>query len=59
MNWKKITITEFQKNRFQDVIDFVKQEPRFKNQRVKQTDAFELLLQLFEISIDAGMMPDE
>jgi len=54
-----ITIDEYQKNRFKDVIDFVKKEPGFKNKRVKQSDAFELLLQLFETSISAGMTPSE
>ena len=59
MNWKQITITDEQKFRFQDVIKFVGEEPKFKDRKVKHSDAFELLLQLFETSVGHGMNPYE
>ena len=59
MSWKQIKITKSQKDRFREVMEFVEQEPRFKDKRVKQSDAFELLLRLFETSLSAGMVPYE
>lgn len=56
---KVIRITDQQRLQFQDVIDFVKQEHKFKNKRVTHADAFTLLLQLYQRSRDSGMMPNE
>ena len=58
MSWKHVTITDFQKHRFKKVIEFVEQEDAFKDKRVKQSDAFELLLLLFESSVGTGMVPN-
>ena len=59
MTETQITITKNQKFRFKEVLNFVKEEKPFKNKRVKQSDAFELLLQLFQSARDSGMMPNE
>ena len=52
-----ITITDEQKDRFQTTIDYVQGERdlNLEKGRVTQSDAFELLLELFESSLAAGM----